>query len=168
MPFSCERPTFWRPSASKFSAARKRSKAALRAGHSPSSIENQAESRFFPLTIMCWRKRPSKEKPKRRAAARRLVVVVAFPFEAAIAEIVEDVLCLQIDRLGCERRLLQGGREEDVAGLDATVRHVDAHQGHAAERSAALLIDDRVIERVREGWRSRSQARNEASSAQGP
>ena len=32
---------------------------ALRAGHSASSIEYQALSRFFPLMIMCWRKMPS-------------------------------------------------------------------------------------------------------------
>ena len=31
---------------------------------------NQAVSRLRPLTIMCWRKTPSKVKPKRSAARR--------------------------------------------------------------------------------------------------
>src|SRR6266542_2807772 len=48
-----------RPSASKFSGASQRSKAALRAGHSLSSIENQALSRLRPFAIRCCRKVPS-------------------------------------------------------------------------------------------------------------
>ena len=48
-----------RASAVKFSGASQRSKAALRAGQSPSSMANQAVSRLRPLTIMCWRKIPS-------------------------------------------------------------------------------------------------------------
>src|ERR1043166_6796624 len=56
---SADRLTFCLPCALKFSGAGQRSDAALRAGHSPSSIENHAVSRFCPLTTMCWRNSPS-------------------------------------------------------------------------------------------------------------
>ena len=42
----------------------------LRAGHSPSSIANQAVSRLAPFTIMCCRKIPSNWNPSRNAARR--------------------------------------------------------------------------------------------------
>ena len=51
-------------------AAASASNAARTAGHSPSTIENQAVSRLRPLTIMCWRNTPSNVKPKRSAARR--------------------------------------------------------------------------------------------------
>ena len=60
----------WRPSASKFAGSSHASKAAPTAGHSPSSSEYQAVSRLRSLTSMCWRKTPSKVKPKRSAARR--------------------------------------------------------------------------------------------------
>ena len=40
-----------------------------RAGHSESSIENQAVSRLRSLTIMCWRNTPSNVGPRRLKAA---------------------------------------------------------------------------------------------------
>src|SRR5712691_192809 len=55
---------------SKFSGASQRSNAARARGHSESSMANHAVSRFLPLIIMCWRKIPSKVKPKRKAARR--------------------------------------------------------------------------------------------------
>ena len=76
-------------------------------GHSLSRIENQAVSRFWPFTTMCWRNRPSYWKPKRSAARLRgLVQVVALPLEAAIAER-EAIGAAEIDRLGRDPRLLQ-------------------------------------------------------------
>src|SRR5260370_20650222 len=59
---------FWRADASKFSGASHVSNAARRAGQSLSTIANHAVSRLRPLTIICWRNTPSKEKPKRSAA----------------------------------------------------------------------------------------------------
>src|SRR5690606_6056095 len=59
---------FCRPSASKFSGSSHVSKAARSAGQSLSTMANQAVSRLWPLTTMCWRNTPSKVKPKRSAA----------------------------------------------------------------------------------------------------
>ena len=56
------------PSSSKFPGASHFSKATFAAGQSPSSIENQAVSRFRPCKIMCCRKTPSKENPSLTAA----------------------------------------------------------------------------------------------------
>src|SRR5262249_11503743 len=58
-PFSAARRTLFLASGPEIVRGSQRSKLALRAGHSPSSIENQAVSRLRPLTIMCWRKMPS-------------------------------------------------------------------------------------------------------------
>ena len=60
----------WFPSGSKFVGLSHSSNACFRSGHSVSSIENQAVSRFFSFTIMCWRKIPSNVKPRRSAARR--------------------------------------------------------------------------------------------------
>ena len=48
-----------RPSASKLSGASQVSKAAFACGHSRLSSENQAVSRFSPLTTAAWRNVPS-------------------------------------------------------------------------------------------------------------
>jgi light-independent protochlorophyllide reductase subunit B len=55
--------------------------AARIAGQSRSIIANQAVSRERPLTIMCWRNRPSNWKP-RRAAARRDGALSALHFHS--------------------------------------------------------------------------------------
>src|SRR5439155_10158523 len=62
-PLSGARLVRWRPAPSKLSDASQRSKAALRAGHSLSSVEYQAVSRLWPLTVVCWREMPSNLKP---------------------------------------------------------------------------------------------------------
>src|SRR5216684_193494 len=68
--FKVERESTWRPAGSKLEGASHCSKFARRKGHSESNVENQAVSRLRPLMIMCWRKTPSKTKPRRRAARR--------------------------------------------------------------------------------------------------
>src|ERR1700692_3659990 len=69
-PFMLERERTCPPAGSKLDVASHRSKFARRKGHSESNMENQAVSRLRPLMIMCWRKTPSKTKPRRRAARR--------------------------------------------------------------------------------------------------
>ena len=92
------------PAPSKLSGVSQRSYAALRAGHSLSSIANQAVSRLRPLTIMCWRNIPfEREAEALRGALRRRVEVVALPFVAAIAEVVEDIAREEILRFGSRR-----------------------------------------------------------------
>ena len=61
-------------------------------GHSESSMENHAVSRFRPLTIMCWRKIPSNLKPKRNAARREGALrALHFPLVAALSQVLEDM-----------------------------------------------------------------------------
>src|ERR1017187_9121179 len=70
-----------RPSLSKLAGASHASSASFLAGHSQSSMENQAVSRFLPLTTICWRKIPSKVNPS-RSAARRLATFSALHFHS--------------------------------------------------------------------------------------
>ena len=133
------------------------------AGHSLSSIANQAVSRLRPLTIMCWRKMPSKVKPKRSAARRRRRVEgIALPFVAAIAELVEDMAREQILRLGRAGRALHRRRIKDVADLDHAIGRIDAQKGLVADRSPRGVVDDGEEQRIgraapwRRDWRVNS------------
>src|SRR5690606_39537438 len=67
-PRNCSRRRRCRPASSKLAGSSHWSNATFAAGHSRSSIENQAVSRLRPLTIMCWRKTPSNFMPNRSAA----------------------------------------------------------------------------------------------------
>ena len=118
-------------------------------GQSSSVMANQAVSRFLPFTTMCWRKIPSKPKPKRtRGAARRLVRGVAFPFEAAIAEVVEGVAREEVERIGGDTRARDRRPPENAADLDDAVLGRDAHQRLPALGAAGGRIDDGVEQRI--------------------
>src|ERR1700733_8812342 len=69
-PFKLERERICLPAKSKLDGVSQRSMFARRKGQSESNMANQAVSRLRPLMIMCWRKTPSKSKPRRRAARR--------------------------------------------------------------------------------------------------
>ena len=56
------------PSSIKFPLSNHRSNRTFASGHSESSIEYHAVSRFSPLIIMCWRNTPSNVNPNRPAA----------------------------------------------------------------------------------------------------
>ena len=79
-----------------------------------------------------------KAEPRRRALGR-FVAVVAFPFIAAIAQIVEDMAREQKLRLGRPAPARHPWPPIDMADLDHPVRGIDAHQGLAAHRLAARL-----------------------------
>jgi hypothetical protein len=79
---------------------------------------------------------------------RRLVAVVALPFEAAVAEFVEDKPGKQEQRLG-RRRLSRHARAPvDVADFDDPMRRFDPHQRLTAGDLTARLVDHREEEGV--------------------
>ena len=124
--------------ASKLAGSSQASKAALRAGHSLSSIENQAVSRFWPFTTMCWRKMPSKVNPKRRAARREGVLFsVALPLVAAVAQGLRRHGGPSGTWLPWRRWCAARGREQDVADLDDAVGRIHAHVAGVAADAAS-------------------------------
>src|SRR4029079_5092273 len=85
------------------------------------------------------------------SALRRLVAVVAFPFVAAIAEVVEDVFHEQELRFG-RRGLARNQRAPiDVADLDHAIGRVDAHQRLPPGDLAAGPVDDGEEQRILAG-----------------
>ena len=137
------------PAASKFDGSSQASNARRAAGHSPSRSEYQAVSRLRPLTIMCWRKTPSKVNPEPEGgAARALVRRVALPLQAPVAERVERVPGQQPDRLRGLRRALERGAEPDVPDLHAPVRRLGPQEADHAAGAARGAVDDREEQRV--------------------
>ena len=90
-------------------------------------MENHAVSRFLPLTIMCWRKMPSKVKPTQRSLPRRCVEGIALPFVTAITEHIKDITGHEVHRLGRERRSLQNRSKENAADFDYTMCGIYSH-----------------------------------------
>ena len=72
-------------------------------------------------------------KPKRLGgAAGGEIEGVAFPFEAAVAEIFKDVAGEEVEGFGGGGGALEGWRKEDVADFDDSVRGVEAHEAGVA------------------------------------
>src|SRR3954447_22820724 len=82
------------------------------------------------------------ESVAQRSAFRRLVAVVAFPFEAPVAER-KSVLAAEINGLGRGARALQARRIGDEAHFEYAVGGADLHQPEMAFRLAIGAVNDR-------------------------
>ncbi len=88
--------------------------------------------------------------PHRRRLAR-LVVIVAFPFVAAVAEIFEDMFGHQVVRLGGQRRTAHIGPMRHAADLDDAICRVGAHIVRHADNLAAGVVAEDMSEPARLG-----------------
>ena len=111
------------------------------AGHSWSSIENQAVSRFRPLMIMCWRNTPSNVNAEPLGGrARSGVQRIALPFDPPVTQLVERLAAASGTPTRCSR---------GSAGLEASTRcsrapgaasPVHAHERDDADGLAARRV----------------------------
>ena len=97
-------------------------------------------SRFWPFTTMCWRKMPSKVKPQAQGgAAAGLILRIALPLVAAVAEVFKDVAGHQVHGFSGRGGALQRRRQQDVAHLNHAVGLLHAHVAGIAGGEAELF-----------------------------